>query len=176
MGEMPICILKDCVESFSDNGPLTPVPGDVDSVAELVGHLRAAVAGSPRQFNMELPGDVRVVLWLGGPWAAIQWCHLHFGRLPPPGHPPMWRARAEYPADIEYVPFLLSTREVDIQAEWLLPADEVIRMATYIAEHRTLPAWGAWVDNEGTRYAGGAWAGGARCGQGPDCEDGAIPF
>lgn len=172
MGDGPLCVLKDCVESFCDDGPLDPVPGTVHTVAELDGHLRAAAAGPPRQFNLELPGDIRVVLHLGGPWAAITWCHLHFGPLPPPpGHPPTWRARAERPPAVEYVPFLLSTREADVQAEWLLPADEVIRMAVYVAEHRTLPPWGVWVDDDGNRYADGT---GSR--QGAGREDAVVPF
>lgn len=137
MGDGPLCVLKDCVESFSDDGPLDPVPGAVHTVAELVGHLRAAAAGPPRQFNLELPGDVRVVLHLGGPWAAIYWTHLCYNRPGPLqfNYPPAWQARASHPPAVEYVQFLLSGRDIEVPAEWLLPADEVIRMAVYIAEH-----------------------------------------
>jgi hypothetical protein len=124
----------------------------VHTVAELVEHLRAAATGPPRQFNLELPGNVRVVLHLGGPWAAIRWCHLSYNGLRPPSD---WQARAERPPPVLRVSFLLSGREVDVGPEWLLPADEVVRMAAHLAEHRALPPWGVWVDNDGNRYAGG---------------------
>ncbi|HZZ78367.1 MAG TPA: hypothetical protein VFE62_07600 [Gemmataceae bacterium] len=172
MGEVPLCTLRDCLASYPDNGAPTAIPGDMNTAAELASHLRAAAVGTPRQFNMDLQGNVRVVLWLGGPWAAIAWCHLHFGPLPPPpSHPSPWRVRAKHPPPVEYVSFLLATRETDIQAEWLLPADEVIRMAVYIAEHRTLPPWGVWVDDDGNQYAGESES---RCGA--DRAHDAVPF
>jgi hypothetical protein len=139
MGNLPLCVLKDCVESYPDDGPASPIPGDVYTVEELVGHLKAATAGPPRRFNLELPGDIRVHVCLGGPWAAISWHPLFFGPLPPPPLPPAWYARPEQPLADEEVSFLLSSRAGDIPAERLLPPDEVIAMAAYIAEHRALP-------------------------------------
>jgi hypothetical protein len=154
MAQMPLCTLKDCVASFSDDGPLPPVPGEIDTPAELVGHLRAAAAGPPRRYNLERPGAVRVILGLGGRWAAISWHHLSYGRLPP-DHPPAWYAKPERPLATEGVGFRMSGREHDIPADQLLPADEVIRMAAYIVEHRTLPASGRWEDAQGNRYSSG---------------------
>ena len=155
MDDGSLCVLKDCVESFSDDGPLDPVPGEMYTVAELVGHLRAAVAGPPRQFNLELPGDIRVVLHLGGSWAAIRWCRLCYNRLgPPPSDRTASQARAERPPPIPPVSFMLSGREADVRPEWLLPADEVVRMAAHMAEHRALPPWGVWVDSDGGPVGG----------------------
>ncbi|HEX4613561.1 MAG TPA: hypothetical protein VH092_35595 [Urbifossiella sp.] len=176
MGDGPLCVLKDCVESFSDDGPLPPVPGDVDTLEDLEGHLRAAAAGPPRRFNLDLPGAVRVVLGLGGRWAAISWHHLVFDPTPPPDHPPSWHATPERPLATEGVGFRMSGREHDIPAGQLLPADDVIRLAAYIVEYRTLPGWGRWEDAQGNRYAGGARARAAEHEPDPGSDSSAIPF
>jgi hypothetical protein len=161
MGAEPLCTLRDCsVQQFSDeDGFLPPVPGDLSSVEELVNHLRAAAARRPHIFHMELPGRVRVVIALGGPWGSVSVHHLLRNNRMTPNHPPSWDALADKPPPVEYVAFLTEGSEavLDIPADHLLPAEDVIRIAAHLAEHRTLARTHTWLthDVRGTPiYAG----------------------
>lgn len=157
----PLCTLRDCsVPQISDEeGFLPPVPGDVYSVGELAEYLRVAAAREPHAVRMDLPGRLRVWIYIGGPWGSVNTCVVFQGHRVPADHPPSWDVLARQPPPVEYVAFLTegSEAEVDIAAEHLLPAEEVIGIAAHLAEHRTLPRAYTWRthDDRGTWiYAG----------------------
>jgi hypothetical protein len=156
MDATPLCNLVDCtVQYATDEGILPPTPGDMFTVEELVGHLRAAAARLPHKLNMNLPNQLRATIHIGGPLAAITLHHLYFGRPPiPPGHPPTLYARPERPLTTGCVAFLTagSTAEDDVNAERLLPVEDVIRIAAHLAAARVLPSGCEWVDGRGDQY------------------------
>jgi hypothetical protein len=128
-------------------------------VDELVDYFRAAATRRPHVLHMELPGRVRVVIALGGPWGSVGVHHLLRNNRMPPDHPPSWHVLADQPPPVEYVAFLTEGSEavMDVSAEYLLPAEDVIGIAAHLAEHRTLAQAYTWRthDDRGTWiYAG----------------------
>src|SRR5262245_25197648 len=103
-----LCILWDCtLEHFSDEeGFLPPVPGGISSVPELVDYLRFAATRGPHIVGMDLPGQLRAWIAIGGPWGAVELVHVFFGQQVPADHPPSWRALPDQPVPVEYVGFL----------------------------------------------------------------------
>src|SRR5262249_54777628 len=105
MGAEPLCTLRDCSEAqiSDEEGFLPPVPGDIYSVDELVEYLRADATRPPHVLHMELPGRVRVVIAIGGPWGTVGVHHLLRNNWMPPDHPPSWNVVADQPPPVEYV-------------------------------------------------------------------------
>jgi hypothetical protein len=143
-----LCTLRDCRQpQFSDEeGWLPPVPGDISTPGELLDHLRIAATRRPHTLHMELPGRVRVAIFVGGPWGSVEVYHLFVGNRIPSDHPPSWHVLADRPPPVEFVAFWAEGSEatVDVPADCLLSAEDVIRIATHLAVHRTLPRAYTW--------------------------------
>jgi uncharacterized protein (TIGR02996 family) len=149
----PLCILRDCTREYvTEDGFLPPVPGAIFSVAELVDYLHAAARRRPHALRMDLPDDYRAWIHIGGPLGAIHLSRVYL-RQPMPANPPSaWIAMPDRPLPPStFVSFLNegSQAEDDIGGDQLLPVEEVIRIATYLAEHRALPATHGWVRYHG---------------------------
>jgi hypothetical protein len=96
MGKKPLCILRDCsLPLVSEELLLPPVPGGISSVPELEDYLRVAATRPPHMVRMDLPGQLRTWVAIGGPWGPSTWltCSLasRSGRMSPsmasPGRP-----------------------------------------------------------------------------------------
>src|SRR5579871_4830890 len=120
MDSLPICVLEDCtVEWATEEGILT-FPGEVYTVEELVHHLHVAATREPHILNMNLLGELRARIAIGGPWAAISFHHLFFGEKLPFDHPPSWYAIPDQPPTTDSIAFVRMDIADDIPADRLL--------------------------------------------------------
>jgi uncharacterized protein (TIGR02996 family) len=149
----PLCILWDCtIEYGTEDGFLPPVPGEIPSVAELVEYLHAAAARPPHALRMDLPGEFRAWIHIGGPLGAVHLTKVYLRQPVPADAPGAWIAMPGRPLPLSAVVSFLtdgSQGADDIDGDQLLPVAEVIRIATYVAEHRALPPTHGWVRHDG---------------------------
>ena len=55
-----LCIVWDCTfEYVNEEGFLPPIPGEIQTISELLEHLQAAAARPPHALRMDLPDDFR---------------------------------------------------------------------------------------------------------------------
>jgi uncharacterized protein (TIGR02996 family) len=149
----PLCILWDCtIEHVTDEGLLPPNPGAISSISKLAEYLHAAAARPPHALRMDLPGDYRAWIHIGGPLGAVHVTKVYL-RQPMPANPPGgWIAMPDRPLPMsEFVSFLTdgSHGADDIDGDQLHPVADVIRIATYLAKHRALSPTHAWVQHRG---------------------------
>lgn len=153
MSAEPLCTLRDCTFPHADEeGILPPTPGAVHTIAELLEHLHAAAARRPHALRMDLPGEFRAWIHIGGPFGAVRLGRVYLQQPMPANAAGDWIAMPDRPLPVsEYVSFLTdgSTSEDDIGGDQLLPVAEVIPIAAYLAEHRALPATHGWVQYHG---------------------------
>ncbi len=150
MDAEPLCTLRDCTVDYALDEEF-PFPDDLYTVQELVDHLRTAATRPPHGVHMDLPGPFRAVIAIGGPLAAISWVHLCYGRNPPADHPPALNAKPDRLSTTDYVEFFRLDSTLDIPADRLMPPEQVIQIAVYLAEHRSLPDTHVWLDAQGNR-------------------------
>src|SRR5436309_14570739 len=117
----PLCVLRDCtLEYINEDGILPPVPGEIFSAAELAEYLHAAAARAPFALRMDLPGEFRAWIHLGGPLGAVYVSRVYLGRPVPIDAPGAWVALPDPPLPaVEFVAFLTegSNGADDIAAE-----------------------------------------------------------
>jgi uncharacterized protein (TIGR02996 family) len=150
---MTLCILRDCTLAYIDEeGIVPPIPGAIDTVAELAAYLHAASVRSPFALRMDLPGEYRAWIHIGGPLGAVNVTKVYLSQPIPTNAPGAWQAMPDRALPLSvFVAFLTegSQAEDDICGDHLLPVGEVIQIATYLAEHRALPTTHGWVRHYG---------------------------
>jgi hypothetical protein len=154
----PLCTLVDTtIDYTTDEGFLPYEPGEVYSVEELVGHLRAAAGREPHIQHVDLPGRIRVVVAIGGPLAAVYLCPLIDPGRYRPNQTRSWRPVPAGRYATEEISFPRLDSEWNVSPDRLLPVEEVIQIAAYLAEHRDLPDTHRWVDALGFAYRRGEY-------------------
>ena len=148
-----LCIVWDCTfEYVNEEGFLPPIPGEIQTISELLEHLQAAAARPPHALRMDLPDDFRAWIHIGGPLGAVHLSKVYLSQ-PMLANPHYgWIAMPDRPLPLsECVSFLTdgSRSEDEIGGDMLLPVAEVIQIAVYLAEHRALPPTHGWVSYHG---------------------------
>jgi uncharacterized protein (TIGR02996 family) len=124
----------------------------MQTLGDLVEYLHTAAARPPHALRMDLPGEFRAWIHIGGPLGSVHLTKVYLGQPMPANPPGAWIAMPDRPLPMsECVSFLTEgSRGADgIYGDQLLPVNEVIQIAAHLAEHRALPTTHGWVRHSG---------------------------
>ena len=150
----PLGILVDRTIDFSsDEGFLPYEPGEFETLEDLLELLHAEARREAHVLHLDIPGNLRALLAIGGELGAISVCPLVYpDRNWKPIRARMWTAQSHKLYATQARLFRELEDQMEVSVAELMPVEEVIQLAAHFAKYRELAETHQWFDEEGVAF------------------------